>query len=144
MHPLSLATPVSPSGQLPRPKSDSRKSILVVDDDAAMRMLLERYLTAFGYRPLLAGGGDEALSIARMAPDVCVVILDLVMPGISGRSLSEQLTVLLPKATILFCSGHPASALIHLGMDIAGAQFLQKPCRPLDLKQRLSEILVLR
>ena len=144
MDPVSLATSVSPSRQLPAPQSDGRKSILIVDDDAAMRMLLERYLTAFGYHPLLAAGGDEALSVARTAPDICVVILDLVMPGVSGRSLSEQLAALLPNATILFCSGHPASALIHLGMDIEGAQFLQKPCRPLDLKQRLSEILALR
>ena len=144
MDTVPLADLVPPSGPLPVSTSDNRKTILVVDDDAAMRMLLERYLTAFGYPPLLAVDGEEALSIARTAPAIRVVILDLVMPGVSGRSLSDQLTRLLPDAQILFCSGHPVSALVHLGMDIEGAQFLQKPCRPLDLKQRLSEILVLR
>ena len=119
-------------------------TILVVDDDAAMRILFERYLTAFGYRPVLAHDGVEALRIAAVTPEIRLIILDLVMPGISGRALSEQLTAALPDAAILFCSGHPASALVRLGIDIKGAQFMQKPCRPAELQQRISEILIAR
>ena len=134
----------SSDGALPPVTPENPATILVVDDDHAMRILFERYLTAFGYRPLLAADGTEALSLAAAAPEIRLIILDLVMPGISGRALSEQLTALLPDAALLFCSGHPASALGRLGIDIKGAQFMQKPCRPLELQQRLQAMLTAR
>ena len=121
--------------------AESAAAILVIDDDPAMRMLFERYLTAFGYRPMLAAGGAEALSVAGMTPGIRLIILDLVMPGLSGRALSEQLIAMLPDAAVIFCSGHPATALVRLGIDIKGAQFMQKPCRPAELQQRVRELL---
>jgi DNA-binding response OmpR family regulator len=132
------------SGSVERPApfaGESAAAILVVDDDPAMRMLFERYLTAFGYTPLLAADGEEALRVARLTPKIRLIILDLVMTGVSGRALSEQLTAVLPEAAVIFCSGHPASELVRLGIDIKGAQFMQKPCRPLDLQQRVREML---
>ncbi len=119
-------------------------TILIVDDDPPMRMLLERYLTLFGYGALVAADGKEALRIAGENPEVGLIILDVVMSGISGQQLAEQLAILLPNALILFCSGHPETALARMGIDLAGAQFMQKPCRPLQLKQRLSEMLAAR
>lgn len=136
-----LLAPPSGTPAAPDSSTDSAPAILVVDDDAALRMLLERYLTAFGYKPCFAASGEEALLIAGAEPAIRVIILDLVMPGISGRSLWEQLTALLPDAAIIFCSGHPASALARLGIDIKDAQFMQKPCRPAELQRRLSEVL---
>lgn len=133
---LTLAAPGS--------SPEAAPTILVVDDDAALRMLFERYLTAFGYKPCLAADGDEALRVAAAAPEIRVMIVDLIMPGLSGRALAEQLTVLLPDAIMIFCSGHPASALVRLGIDIKGAHFLQKPCRPAELQRRLSEVLASR
>ncbi len=115
--------------------------ILMVDDDATLRMLFERYLTAFGYTPLLAADGKEALRIAQETPGIRIVILDLMMPGLSARELTARLAALLPRATIVFCSGHPKNTLVRLGIEIRDAHFMQKPCRPLELKQRLSEIL---
>lgn len=129
---------------IPHPAADAAATILVVDDDAPLRMLLGRYLSAFGHRPQLAADGNEALRIAGITPEIRLIILDLVMPGISGRALSEQLTTMLPDAAVLFCSGHPASALVRLGIHIKGAQFMQKPCRPVELQQRLSEMLAAR
>ncbi len=122
----------------------SAPSILVVDDDDALRMLFERYLVVFGYRPLFARNGDEAICVARAMPDIQLIILDLIMPGLSGRELAGQLEKLLPRARVLVCSGHPANAAVRMGIDIPGAQFMQKPCRPLELKQRLSEMLASR
>jgi len=120
-----------------------KPTILIVDDDQAMRMLLERYVALFGYRSLLAADGEEALA-SRENSEIGVIILDVIMSGISGQQLAEQLKILLPNAPILFCSGHPATALARQGIDIKGAQFLQKPCRPPELKQRLSEMLAAR
>ena len=129
---------------LPRLRQEDAATILVIDDDGAMRMLFERYLTAFGYRPLLAVDGADALRIAAVTPCIRLIILDLVMPGISGRALAEQLTAALPDAALLFCSGHPVGALVRLGIDVKGAQFVQKPCRPMELQQRLSAMLAAR
>ena len=133
-------TPVSAA----RPVAEAAATILVVDDDDALRMMFERYLTAFGYTPLLARDGNEALQIAGSTPEIGLIILDLVMPGICGRALAEQLTAMLPDAAVVFCSGHPASALVRLGIDIKGAHFMQKPCRPVELQQRLSQMLLAR
>ena len=118
--------------------------ILVVDDDASLRMLFERYLTVLGYPSVFAGSGNEAVLLACKTPAIRLMILDVMMPGLSGQHLALQLVALLPDAAVLFCSGHPASALARLGIDIEGAQFMQKPCRPLELQQRLREMLVTR
>ena len=131
---------LSPATQ-PRPPEEPAATILVVDDDPALRMLFERYLTAFGYRALLAQDDEEALRIAGTNPEIRLIIFDLVIPGVSARTLCEQLTAVLPDAVFVFCSGHPASALGRLGIDIKGAQFMQKPCRPVELQQRLAQIL---
>lgn len=141
-----MAAEPQTSGVAPLPllTQEDAATILVVDDDSAMRMLFERYLAAFGYRPLVAADGAEALCIARVRPEIRLIILDLVMAGISGRALSDELTALLPNAVVLFCSGHPAGALVRLGIDIKGAQFMQKPCRAMELRQRLSEMLAAR
>ena len=118
--------------------------ILMVDDDAALRMLFERYLTVLGYTSLFACSGEEALFLAATTPSIQLIIVDVVMPGLSGQDLAQRLVALLPDAAVLFCSGHPASALARLGIDISGAQFMQKPCRPLELQQRLGEMLAAR
>ena len=118
--------------------------ILMVDDDAALRMLFERYLTAFGYSPLFAADGESAVRVARDTPRIRLIILDVVLPGLSGPKLVAELTALLPHADLLFSSGHPANELVRLGIDTRRAQFMQKPCRPMELKQRLSEMLAAR
>ncbi len=119
----------------------SRATILIVDDDGPMRVLLERYVTMFGYGALMAADGQEALRIAAENRQTDLIILDVVMSGISGQQLAEQLATLLPNAPILFCWGHPATELTRMGIDMEGAHFMQKPCRLLELKQRLSEML---
>jgi CheY-like chemotaxis protein len=116
-------------------------TILVVDDDPAMRMILSFSLKSFGYLVLIAGGGDEALEITRAHPEIRLVMLDVVMSGLSGKALAEQLKANLPQSSILFCSGHPAAAMSHHDIDLQVEHFLQKPCRPPELKSKLEEML---
>ncbi len=61
--------------------------------------------------------------------------------AIAGWNLSVIARRKVLSRAILFCSGHPETGLARMGIDIEGAQFMQKPCRPLQLKQRLSEML---
>jgi CheY-like chemotaxis protein len=119
----------------------SPATILVVDDDPALRTILNFSLKAFGYLVLVASDGDEALEIALAHPEIRLVMLDVVMAGLSGKALAEQLKAKLPRSSILFCSGHPAAAMSRHDIDLRFEHFLQKPCRPPELKSKLEEML---
>jgi two-component system cell cycle sensor histidine kinase/response regulator CckA len=119
-------------------------TILVIDDDPAMRTILNFTLMAFGYLTLAARDGEEALQLARDHPEIRIIILDVVMSGLSGKELADQLKASLPQSTILFCSGHSAAVMSRYEIDITSAHFLQKPCRPPELKQKLEELLATR
>ena len=120
------------------------RSILVVDDDPSMRMILSFSLKLFGYAVLGAGNGDEALTIALEHPEIRLIMLDVVMGGLSGKELAQQLKAVLPKAAVLFCSGHPASAMVRYDIDVSAGNFLQKPCQPLELQRKIEELLATR
>ena len=117
-------------------------TILLVDDDSAMRTILSFSLLDFGYLVLVAANGEEALQIARGHPEIRLIMLDVVMPGLSGNQLAEQMHVNLPETPILFCSGHPASTIARYGIDLRSAHFLQKPCPPVELEGKIAELLV--
>jgi CheY-like chemotaxis protein len=119
-------------------------TILVVDDDAAMRMILGMTLRGFGYRSLAAEDGEQALQAARDHPEIRLVVLDVVMAGLSGKELADQLQLTLPKVSILFCSGYPASVLMGYGIDVSAANFVQKPCSPPDLQEKIEELMATR
>jgi CheY-like chemotaxis protein len=116
-------------------------TVLVIDDDAAMRMIVSLSLKLYGYLVLVAGSGEEALRLASDHQEIRVVILDVVMPGLAGNELAAQLKNSLPGAALLFCSGHPASALARYGVEANPGNFLQKPCRPPDLQQKIEELM---
>jgi two-component system cell cycle sensor histidine kinase/response regulator CckA len=118
-----------------------QQTILVIDDDPAMRTILDFTLNALGYVTLVARDGQEALQLVRHHPEIRLILLDVVMPELSGNRLAEQLKVSLPESSILFCSGHPASEMSRYNIDLRSSHFLQKPCSPLDLERKIEELL---
>lgn len=106
-----------------------------------MRMILTLCLKLFGYVPLSAENGESALTLARSHPEIRVIVLDVVMCGLSGRALAGQLETALPNSRILFCSGHPAATLTRYGINADSVNFLQKPCRPPELQEKIEELL---
>jgi two-component system cell cycle sensor histidine kinase/response regulator CckA len=106
-----------------------------------MRTIVSFSLAALGYVVLAAQDSEEALRSARDHPEIRLIILDVVMSGLSGRKLAEQLKASLPQSSILFCSGHPAAAMARYDIDLRVEHFLQKPCRPPELKRKLEEML---
>jgi two-component system cell cycle sensor histidine kinase/response regulator CckA len=134
IHPLS-GSDVGPRG--------GPATILVVDDDPSMRMILSLSLKLFGYLTLNAEDGESALTIARAHPEIRVILLDVVMCGLSGRALADQLESILPHSWVLFCSGHPAAALTRYGIDADSVNFLQKPCRPPAMQEKIEQLLAI-
>jgi len=81
-----------------------------------------------GYRVLTAAGGAEALEVAeREAASLRLVVTDVVMPGLDGRSLAEALAQRLPGVRVLFVSGYTGDVIGHHGVLDSGIEFLQKP-----------------
>jgi CheY-like chemotaxis protein len=113
-----------PATALPR----GTETILLVEDDADVRAVVRRQLERLGYTVRAATNGVEALAIA-MAPEerVSLVLTDVVMPGMSGRALVEQLAIHRPELHAVYMSGYTDDAILRGGMVQPGALFIEKP-----------------
>ena len=120
--------------------SDGSETILLVEDERALRELASRMLRARGYTVLEASGGKEALEkSARHAAAIHLMITDIIMPEMKGSQLAEKLAALRPDTRVLFMSGY--TELQESGVvDMTGA-FLQKPFTAATLARRVREIL---
>jgi signal transduction histidine kinase/CheY-like chemotaxis protein len=109
-----------------RPSGPARESVLVVEDDASVRFLVQRTLHDAGYRVTSAANGREALDfIERSSIDVDLVLTDVIMPGLSGPQLLERIAELRPAARQLMMSGYTADALRT--RDASDASYYAQP-----------------
>jgi PAS domain S-box-containing protein len=125
-------------GELPR----GSETVLVVEDEEEVRKLAVRILQKQGYKVLEASQGNEALFICEQHEEsIHLLVTDVVMPGMSGRDLSERLTSLRPEIKILYMSGHTNGAIVHHGVLEPGVNLLQKPFTPEALARKVREVL---
>jgi hypothetical protein len=118
------------------------ETLLLVEDDDRVRVLVASMLRRNGYTVMLASQGDQALEIAsRFRGRIHLLLTDVVMPGISGRQLSERLTSARPDTHVLYMSGYSDDAILRHGVKSAGTHFLQKPFSIEALLQRVREAL---
>jgi CheY-like chemotaxis protein len=104
------------------------ETILVVDDEAQVRTLARDILVGAGYRVLEAEDGESALRVAEEHQGAIHVLLsDVVMPGINGKQLGDQLTALRPDIKTIFMSGRAAEVISDAGVLIPVDAFLAKP-----------------
>jgi two-component system CheB/CheR fusion protein len=123
-------------------KSRGTETILVVEDDHAVRELARRFLEGRGYRVLAASGGPEALRISRESSQpIHLLVTNVVMPRMSGRELALQLAAERPEMRVLYVSGHTEDAIAHHGVLEAGVELLRKPFTEGVLAGRVREIL---
>lgn len=107
---------------------ESRRIVLVVDDEQGLRELVCRTLRAEGYQTLEAGHGAEALEVIETAPaPVDLVVTDVVMPGMDGRELGRRLSQRWPDLPILYISAYDVNDIFQRGSPRSSAPFLQKP-----------------
>jgi PAS domain S-box-containing protein len=111
------------------------ETILLVDDEAMIRTLGQNILQSYGYRVLVAEDGARAVDIYhREQPHIDLVLLDVTMPGLSGREASQQLLQINPEVRIVFASGYSAEEIAQWpGEHVQG--FVRKPYLPEELAQ---------
>ena len=131
------------TGERAAPSASSRGSetVLVVEDEAVVRDMAARGLTAEGYRVLQARDGAEALEVATQDSDVDIVVTDVAMPVLNGRELAARLAELRPDLPILFTSGYTDDNVVRRGLLESGQPFLQKPFSPSALAQSVRALL---
>ncbi|WP_437538704.1 ATP-binding protein [Sorangium sp. So ce726] len=132
---------VTPARARPSPAGGD-ETVLVVEDDDAVRKLIVDVLERRGYGVLSAASGEEALAmLAREGEDaVDLLLTDLVMPGMNGRELAERAVAIHPRARVLYISGYAEDVLAGAEPDRELA-LLQKPFTPETLAHRLRELL---
>jgi PAS domain S-box-containing protein len=121
-------------------RSRAGESILLVEDDAAVRSMMRRALEGAGYGVLEAGGAAQALDVlARTPGKISLVLTDVVMPEVSGRELADRIGELIPGIPVLFTSGYTDSEIVRRGLLRPGVSFLQKPLTPIALVRAVRE-----
>jgi PAS domain S-box-containing protein len=126
-------------------ESDDQKAtetILLVEDEEAVRDLAQTILEAQGYSVLVADSAAHAEQLAvRGSQKIQLLLTDVVMPGGGGRELARRITARNPKIRVLFMSGYTDNVIAEGGVLEAGVAFLQKPFTPRALRQKVREAL---
>ncbi|MFN8445759.1 MAG: PAS domain S-box protein [Caldilineaceae bacterium] len=118
------------------------ETILLVEDEDAVRTLCRQTLQACGYTVLEACNGPEAIELAqRHSQPIHLLVSDLVMPRMSGQQLAEVLTQARPDLRVLFMSGYTGETISRAGLNGTRYNLLQKPFDPSDLSRKVHEVL---
>ncbi len=116
-------------------------TVMLVEDDEAVREFATETLRARGWMVLDAAGPRQALAFAAdPARRIDIVVTDVVMPGMSGGELAERLAILRPGVPVLFISGYADAEIIGRGQLKPGRRLLQKPFTGAELCQRVAEL----
>jgi signal transduction histidine kinase/CheY-like chemotaxis protein len=120
-----------------------RETILAVEDEEAVRLLMQRLLSDMGYRVLLASTSAEALQMSRAnGRHIDLLVTDVVLPGnLRGDELAELLVADRPELAVLYTSGYARHAMLHSGRLKSGAQLLEKPFTREKLAEAVREAL---
>jgi signal transduction histidine kinase/ActR/RegA family two-component response regulator len=124
------------------PRAHPGETVLLVEDNEAVRRYAAEALSGLGYTVLEAGTGSEALDVAKRTAGQRLDLLftDVVLPGgTNGRMLAESIARLRPDIPVLFTTGYTPNAIVHQGRLDAGVLLLSKPYRLADLARRVRE-----
>jgi CheY-like chemotaxis protein/two-component sensor histidine kinase len=121
--------------------SGGSETVLLVEDEESVRELVRQTLQSRGYNVLEAENGEAGLEVAaNHSGTIHILISDVVMPGMGGRALAEQMKRAHPQIKVLFLSGYTEDAVIQGGLE-SGTSFLQKPFTLQALTRKVREVL---
>jgi CheY-like chemotaxis protein len=118
------------------------ETVLLVEDDAAVRALTRQVLAGLGYTTLVAGDGSEAVRLAEgHGGAIDLLVTDVVLPEMGGRKVAERLRPVRPGLRVLYVSGYTDDAVVRHGILEDQVHFLSKPFSPAVLAQKVREVL---
>jgi CheY-like chemotaxis protein len=117
--------------------------VLLVEDEPGVRALVARVLGNLGYTVLQASEGDEALRFiqAYTGPSIDLLLTDVVMPRLGGRSLAAHMAACFPKIKVLFTSGYAEHGIVNQGQLDPDMAFLAKPFSAAALARKVRAVL---
>ena len=122
--------------------ASGRETILVVEDEHSVRLLVRTVLQDRGYQVLEAGDSGEALALLeRPLPSVHLMVADVVLPRMNGRELFERARAFRRDLKVLYMSGYSENAVVQGGVVRPDSPFLPKPFEPEALTRKVREIL---
>ncbi len=118
------------------------ETILVVEDHEGVRSLIVGTLELCGFQVLQAADGLEALLQAKQHEGTIDLLLtDVIMPGMNGKEMADQMAASRPGIKVLFISGYSGDVIAHHGVLSAGVAYLPKPFTPDTLAAKVREML---
>jgi PAS domain S-box-containing protein len=124
------------------PSGGRGETVLVIEDEPAMREVTRRILSRSGYHVIAAAAGHEAIEIAAShTGDIDVLLTDVVMPRMLGKEAAERIRALRPGVKVLFMSGYAQGVLDSQGVVDAGVNLIQKPFSEAQLLATLGQII---
>ncbi|MDA3874931.1 MAG: PAS domain S-box protein [Kiritimatiellae bacterium] len=136
-------SPESDGGDAAPRLPDARgETVLLVEDEPALRDVYTLFLDELGYTVLSAETPEEALRVSAQHADVIQLLLtDVVMPGMNGKELSEAVRAINPSIKVLFMSGYSTDVIAHHGVLDQDADFIAKPFSYSDLARKVHDVL---
>jgi two-component system NtrC family sensor kinase len=117
------------------------ETILLAEDEEAIRNLAERCLRGYGYDVLRASDGKEAVALFEAHPEISIAVLDVVMPRMGGKEALDAMRLRRPDLKALFTSGYSTDQIHESFVLLPGIDFLPKPYGPASLARRVREVL---
>ena len=144
--PVTEASPAEPEKEPETiTETQGNETILVVEDNDMVRHLTDEILKPLGYSIITAQNATEALDVAASCQQpIDLVLTDVIMPDMDGKTMFDKISELFPKAEVLYMSGYTNEIIAHLGVLNKGVRFIQKPFTVQGLAQKVREALATR
>jgi signal transduction histidine kinase len=140
--PTDVPVTQTPDRPIARPLPRGTETVLLVEDEDAVRALTRHVLRVAGYAVLEAADGRQAVRVADgYAGRIDLLVTDVVMPHLGGREVADALAGRHPGLRVLFLSGYSDDAVVRHGLVDRDVAFLQKPFTPADLARKVREVL---
>ena len=141
--PMVDGVPVAPAAPPPGPMPRGSETLLLVEDEDFVRELVREFLQASGYTVIEASSAEDAIAIIENedTPPIDLLVTDVVLPGLNGARLAEQLKSRMPRLEALYISGYPGDSMFRGESFDPGTSFLAKPFTRHVLTRKVREIL---
>ena len=127
---------------VPETEEEKQTVIMVVDDEEVIRNMIRDFLATKGYQVILASEGLEAIEKFKQADvEIELVLLDMILPGISGTEIFKKLREINPQLKVIMTSGYNRDIVEDHDNEDSDISFLQKPFRFAELIDKMEEMI---